>query len=170
MITRIGGLMIVKEVGGAVDDKNKWLDAGIESILKNPAYSKASTTILKNMLPQKMSAVLLDYAKPLLDVIDLADEAALKSTIMVAVTIWNYSILNDENAQPKPSMDGLDKETIIAAIERAFHGYVGGRIFNDLLSRKKSLYPDNYRIIGDFSINWNKSKIEFHLTVLTTTD
>ena len=87
---------------------------------------------------------------------------------MVAVTIWNYSIFNDENAQPSPLMDGLDKEMIIATIEKAFHGFVGGRIFADLLNRKKSLYPDNYRIIGDFNINWNKSKTEFHLTVLTS--
>ena len=85
-----------------MDDKNKWLDAGIENMLKNPAYAKSNTTILKNMLPQKMSAVLLDFAKPLLDAIDLSDETTLRSAIMVAVTIWNYTILNDENAQPKP--------------------------------------------------------------------
>ena len=151
-----------------MDDKNKWLDAGIENILKKPAYSKSSATILKNMLPEKMSAVLLDFSKPLLDVIDLSDEAVLNSTVMVAVTIWNYSILNDKNAQPKPLMDELDKETIIATIEKAFYGYVGGRILADLLSRKKSLYSDNYRIIGDFNIKWNKSKTEFHLTVLTS--
>jgi hypothetical protein len=162
------GKYSLSEASKVMDDKNKWLDAGIENMLKNPAYAKSNTTILKNMLPQKMSAVLLDFAKPLLDAIDLSDETTLRSAIMVAVTIWNYTILNDENAQPKPLMDGLDKETIIATIEKAFRGYVGGRIFADLLGRKKSLYPDNYRIIGDFNINWNKSKTEFHLTVLTS--
>ena len=151
-----------------MDDKNKWLDAGIENMLKNPAYANANTTILKNMLPQKMSAALLDFAKPLLDALDLSDETVTKSAIMVAVAIWNYSIINDENAPSKPVIGGLHKKTITATIVKAFRGHIGKRVFADLLSRKKSLYPDNHKIIGDFDINWNETKTEFHLTVLTS--
>ena len=151
-----------------MDSKNKWLDAGIEKMLKNPAYAKANTTVLKNMLPQKMSAVLLDFAKPLLDMIDLSDETATRSAVMVAVSIWNYSIINNKNVPTKPILDGLDKKTIIATVEKAFRGHIGERILTDLLSRKKSLYPDNNRLIGDFDLTWNKSKTEFHLTVFTS--
>ena len=43
-------------------NKNKWLDAGIERMTKKHAYEKANTTILKNALPEKMSAVLLNFA------------------------------------------------------------------------------------------------------------
>ena len=59
------------EVDEAMGNKNKWLDAGIERMTKKPAYAKANTTILKNALPEKMSAVLLNFAKPLLDEIDI---------------------------------------------------------------------------------------------------
>jgi len=149
-------------------DKNKWLDAGLENMLKNPAYAKSNTTILKNMLPQKMSAVLLDFAKPLLDITDLSDKAAAKSAITVAATVWNYSIINDDNASSSLAIGSPDKKSILTAIENAFHGYIGERIFADLLSRKKSLYPENNRIIGDFDLNWNESGTEVHLSVITT--
>ena len=93
------------------DNPNKWLDAGISNMLKKPAYAKANTTILKNMLPQKMSAALLDIAKPLLEVINLSDERVTRSAIMVAVAIWNYSIITDKKAPSKPVI-----ETVISKI------------------------------------------------------
>ena len=148
--------------------KNKWLDAGIERMLKKPAYAESNMTILKNALPQKMSAVLLDFAKPLLDITDLSDKAATRSAVMVAISIWNYSIINDENAPSNIVKDSLDKKMIISMTEKAFRGYIVERIFADLLERKKSLYPENYRIIGDFDLNWNKSGSEFHLSVLSS--
>jgi hypothetical protein len=149
-----------------MDDKNKWLDAGIKNMLKDPAYAKANATIVKNLLPQKMSAVLLDFAKPLLDITDLSNEAATRSAVMVAVAIWNYSIISDENTPSNTVIDRLDKKAITATIEDAFRGYIGDNILTDLLNRKKSLYPENRRFIGDFDLNWNKSRTEFHLTVL----
>ena len=148
-------------------NKNKWLDAGIERMMKNPSYKKANTTILKNALPEKMSAVLLDFAKPLLDEVDLTDDAVLKSTIMMAMTIWNYSIVIDGKA-PKGIFDAEMQTSIKAAVKNACQGPIGERVLLELLNRKKALYPDNYRIIGDFDINWNMSKTEFHLTILTT--
>ena len=95
--------------------KNKWLDAGIERMTEKPAYSKANTTILKNALPEKMSAVLLDFAKPLLDEIDLTDDVVLKSTIMMAMTIWNYSIVIDGKA-PKGIVDTSLQSSIKEAV------------------------------------------------------
>ena len=150
-----------------MNKKNKWLDAGIERITNNPAYTNANTTILKNALPEKMSSVLLDFAKPLLDEIDLNDCSVLKSTIMMAMTIWNYSIVIDGKA-PKGIIDTALQTSIKAAVKNACQGPIGERVLFELLNRKKVLYPKNYKIIGDFDINWNKSKTEFHLTVLTT--
>jgi len=114
-----------------------------------------------------MSAILLDFAKPMLDEVDLTDEVVLKSTIMMAMTIWNYSIVIDGNA-PKGIVDKSLQSSIKAAVRNACQGSIGEIVLLELLNRKKVLYPDNYKIIGDFDINWNKSKTEFHLTVLTT--
>ena len=147
--------------------KSKWLDAGIDRMSKKPAYSNTSTTILKNALPEKMSAVLLDYAKPLLDEVDLTDDVVLKSTIMMAMIIWNYSIVIDGKA-PKGIVDISLQSSIKEAVKNACQGPLGERVMLELLNRKKALYPENYKIIGDFDINWNKSKTEFHLTILTT--
>ncbi|MDR2571092.1 MAG: hypothetical protein LBD23_12515 [Oscillospiraceae bacterium] len=55
-----------------------------------------------------------------------------------------------------------------AAVKKICQEPIGERVMLELLNRKKALYPDNYKIIGDFDINWNKPKTEFHLTVLTT--
>jgi len=150
-----------------MENKNKWLDAGIERMTKKPSYAKANTTILKNALPEKMSAMLLNFAKPLLDEVDLTDDVVTKSTIMMAVTIWNYSVLIDGKA-PRGMVDKALQTSIKAAVKNACQGPIGERVLLELLNRKKALYPDNYKIIGDFDINRDKSKTEIHLTVLTT--
>ena len=151
-----------------MSNKNKKLDDGLERMLKNPAYANSNMTIIKNALPQKMSAVLLDFARPLLDMIDLSDQTATKSAIMVAVGIWNYSIINDKRAPKRPLTDKLDKKMIKSMTEQAFQDSIGEWVFNELLTRKKTLYPDNYRIIGDFDLRWNESGSEFYLSVITS--
>ena len=144
-------------------NKKSWLDSGIESITRNPAYE--GKIIVKNALPQKMSGVLLDFAKPLLDSFDQNDRIALKSAIQMSITVWNYSIvIGREN----PSFaDRINKKALKSMIARAFSGDIGESVLSALLERKQSRYPENNRMIADFNIEWDDSQNSYHLTVMS---
>ena len=145
--------------------KNKtWLDNAVERIASKPEY--AGKTILKNTLPQKMSGILLDFAKPLLDAIDMSDRLALESAIKMAATVWNYSVVID-----KPSggfTGGLNKKSMESMVAKAFSGNIGESVLMALLERKKALYPDIRHGIADFEVKWNSTGTQFHLTVMST--
>ena len=143
--------------------KNKtWLDNAVERIASKPEY--AGKTILKNALPQKMSGVLLDFAKPLLDGIDMSDRLALESAIRMAATVWNYSVVMDK---PTGGLTGrINKKSLEARVAKAFSGNIGQSVLKTLLDRKKALYPDNLHGIADFEVKWNPSGSQFHLTVM----
>ena len=50
---------------------NKSINEGIEKIIQDPMF--AGKTIIKDMLPFKMSTVILDFAEPLLKKFDLCN-------------------------------------------------------------------------------------------------
>jgi hypothetical protein len=77
-----------------VAKKKSWLDKGIDSLAADHAYD--GKIIVKNMLPQKMSEVLLDFAHPLLDAVSPFDEDMFRAVLRIAIIIWNYSILKDK--------------------------------------------------------------------------
>jgi len=146
--------------------KKSWLDKGIESIIKkDPVY--ADKIMMKNALPQKMSEVLLDFAKPLLDEIDPHNKKALNSAILTAVTVWN-KIVHIERQTPSDSFaDRLNRKSMMVMYRRAFKGDIGESVLAALQERKQSLYPDNKCRIVDFDINWDDPEYTYHLTVMS---
>ena len=121
---------------------------------------------LKNALPQKMSEVLLDFAAPLLDAIDKSDKAVLESTIKTATFMWNYAVISS-GQYPKILTKSLVSQ-VKATVENQFGNDPIFRTFLAILmERKKSLYPDNNRMIVDFNVNWDRNGDTFHLTVLS---
>ena len=52
---------------------------GIKKMLENPVY--AGKFVMKDMLPVKQSTVILDFAKPLLNKIDIYTIADFRKTI-----------------------------------------------------------------------------------------
>ena len=143
-----------------------WVDMGTEEILKKPEYTGKKFQVIKNALPLKMSGVLLDFAAPLLDAIDMRDRTILESTIKAAVIIWNYAIMKS-GQYPKILPHVLVKH-VKKSLEHQFSMEPDFEILtNTLLERKKSLYPDNNRMIVDFNISWDKNGENMHLTVLS---
>ena len=126
----------------------------------------AGKTILKDILPKKMSETLLDFAKPLLDGIDMSNRLALESAIKMAVVVWNYSVIMD-----KPSgglVNRLNKKSLEVMVAKAFSDPIGKGVLRTLLERKKALYPDNLHCIANFEVKWNPDGSAFHLTVMAT--
>ena len=143
-----------------------WLDNGTDKILRKPEYANKEPKIIKNALPQKMSEVLLDFAAPLLESIDMSDRFVLKSAIQTDIFIWNYSII-DSGFQPK-TLTGNTADSVKNMVEKQFCRDPMTRIMiATLLERKKTLYPDNNRMIVDFDMSWDKKGENMHLTILS---
>ena len=143
-----------------------WLDKGTEKILGKPEYANKKFKIMNNALPQKMSEVLLDFAAPLLDAIDKSDKVVLESTIKMATFMWNYAVISS-GQYPK-----ILTKSLVNQVKTTVENQIGNDpIFRTflaiLMERKKSLYPDNNRMIVDFNVNWDRNGDTFHLTVLS---
>jgi hypothetical protein len=145
-------------------EKKTWRDKGIDSLAANPVFD--GKIIVKNILPQKMSEVLLDFAKPLLDETDPFKKGAFQAILKTAILVWNYSIMKDN---PESFSKGdLTREQLDAMIALVFSAPVGKEVLRFYLERKKSLYPDNKHCITDFDLKWDEAGSAFHLTVMTT--
>jgi hypothetical protein len=143
--------------------KKTRLDKGIELLSKSGSLD--GKTILKNALPQKMSEVLLNFAAPLLDEIDVSDEKVLCATLKMATIVWNYAVAKD-----KPAINSSDKrvfELLKLTVTQAFSDPVGKEVLRTLLDRKKLLYPELMLKIADFNLNRDDASGEFHLTVVS---
>ena len=112
---------------------------------------------------EKMSQVILDFAKPLTDVVTDSDDLGFKKAITTAILIWNASILPDEKRE------GFLQE-VLNEIKNA---YPESRkdfleIYDVLMQRKKKYFQYNKRIIVDFEIGASRKSRE--LFVVSTLD
>ncbi len=144
--------------------KKTWLDKGIDSLSKRGLLE--GKTILKNSLPKKMSEVLLDFAKPLLDGIDTSDKRTLDAALKVAVTVWNYAVMSGKSAVD--STDAELKNLFNTIIAHGFSDPIGKEVLRVLLGRKKQMYPELTLKIADFDLKWDSDGEEFHVTVIST--
>jgi hypothetical protein len=142
---------------------NKWLGESLKNIMQDPLY--AGKTVVKNALPKKMSTVLLDFAKPLLDDV-VYDNYAIESAIQLAIIVWNYLIISSDK-YPSKLADIPLKKMLEKTITIAFSDEIGKKVFAHLMNRKKSLYAENSNLIADFNIIWEDNRNIFHLTVIT---
>jgi hypothetical protein len=109
---------------------------------------------------EKMSEVLLDFAKPLFTGVD-KDSDAFDTAVGIAVTVWNIS------QAPEDVQDTLLDELLDRATEddpSAADGLQDTLVL--LLERRRQLYPDNNRIILDYKLI--RHGIHKHLDVVST--
>jgi hypothetical protein len=142
--------------------KKSWLDNGIDSLAKsNPALN--GKVIVKNARPQKMSEILLDFAKPILDDIDITDTLVLRPALKIAIVAWNH-LVTSADGQPR---NRRASELLGSAVAQTFGDPIGQEIFRLLSERKKLLYPDAKVLIADFDLAWDNKTNELHLTVMS---
>jgi len=96
---------------------------------------------------EKMSAVILDFAKPLLD--ECEDKESERRAVGLAVLVWNVSLFPEKDQDRKiqklcsdlsPSNDATDFGALMPYI-------------NMLLERKKTYYPDIKRAIVNYQMS-----------------
>jgi hypothetical protein len=106
--------------------------------------------VLCNAGAEKMSEVIEDFAEPLLSRADSPED--VKTALLVAMTAWNYSLLNEE-AKVEP--DAPHSKLLADPDVRS--------VFDSLLERKRELYPDNRRAIIDFELIPNGTEYQFNV-------
>jgi len=108
---------------------------------------------------EKMSDIILDYAAPILDVIDTEAMEEYEKAIGLAITFWNCSLM-EEKPGGHEEVQRLLKPLMMNS---------GGKDFvNHMLERKRYMYPDSKRVIMDFELS--KTIGGFHLAVASTVD
>jgi hypothetical protein len=112
---------------------------------------------------EKMSQVILNFARPLTDVVTNSDDRGFKTAITTAILIWNVSILPDEERE------GFLEEVL----DEIKNAYPESRkdfleIYDALIQRKKKYFQYNKRFIVDFKIGTSKKSRE--LSVVSTLD
>ena len=139
---------------------------GIKKIIQDPKF--AGKLILKDMLPIKMSTVLLDFAKPLLDKTDFSNKRAAEKTIQKAVEVWNYSIVLDRVcANSGAEENRLYRLAMAAMIKNKLSFRISQSDYKSLLERKESLYPDYNHFIIEHNVRWSDGGNQMHLAVVT---
>ena len=106
---------------------------------------------------EKMSDILLDYAEPFLDTIDVNNKAEYEKVIMMAIMFWNCSILDESRENRKIVRDVL-KPFMTDAESRNVVSY--------MFKRKRMMYPDNKRMMLNYELT--KAPGGFHLSVAST--
>ena len=120
-----------------------------------------------NIVPEKMSEILLDYAEPL-----LADEhtedsiTEMEKALMAAVMVWNSVIIKHNKAAGRMKLLNRFKMSVIP---RLFLRAIGKKgYFSMMVKRKQKLYPDNHRIIASVDVHWDKEIDGPHVVVAST--
>jgi hypothetical protein len=137
---------------------------GIKKMLENPVY--AGKLVMKDMLPVKQSTVILDFAKPLLDKIDMSNKKVLERTIGIAIDVWNYCIvINKACDDSQADNKRMYKLALTGTIKQKHSIRISD--YYMMIERKEELYPDNQYFIMEHNVRWNADGSEFSLSVIT---
>jgi len=112
---------------------------------------------------QKMSEVILDFAKPLTDVVPEDNDEAFRKAIITAIIVWNASIVSEAE---RKSMIQEMADKIRKADPQAEADFLV--IVENLLQRKWRYFPSNKRFIMDFEIGTTRKRRE--VSVVSTLD
>jgi hypothetical protein len=108
-----------------------------------PAFRDADQRMMPGSL-QKMSQVILEFARPLLDSAD--GDAEYRNALAFAVLAWNASLVPEERRKElvhKHSSAFARAGGDLVAIQKAF---------SDLILRKEQAYPEVQRLVVDYHI------------------
>ena len=141
--------------------KPKSARAHLLNKLQKSKYLSGRMRVVDAPGEEKMSEVILDFAKPLLDSCN-DDNELIKKAISMAIIVWNITLLPDKDqdnaiqdisSKLSPSQNASDYVTMMSYIDM-------------LKERKKKYFSNNKRAI----VNYHFSIVQegFHLEVAST--
>jgi len=106
--------------------------------------------VIHQLVAEKMSEILPDFAKPLLS--DGQTHDAIRKALGFAALAWNYSIFPlDMRGETAEKIDSLLRDEEVR------------KLWNFLLERKRRLYPENRRIILDYEIDFRETGLALNV-------
>jgi hypothetical protein len=122
-------------------------------MLKNLERLGVAPDVLINPPDQeKMSEVLLDFARPLLELSD--DDDHFDKVIALAAACWNAALLPQEKQEA--SIKGMID--IISSSGTRDDVQMARETVRVLLERKERYFPDNKKFIADYQISNSRSR------------
>jgi hypothetical protein len=110
----------------------------------------------KKMFQRKISATLIDFAKPILD---LVDENTTKEDIsagfIVAITVWN-SMVFDQWFSGEKCLDKVRSRILETNDPRKTH------LLETLAERKRRHFSHDLRAIGHYSFSYKDGNLHLH--------
>ena len=131
--------------------------------IKDPDYLSDKIIIEGSLYKQeKMSEIILDFAKPLLDAAE--DTAAIHGAIAVAVIAWNISLL------PLKEQNEMMERMAANSLPYGFKKFdpVLRKCLELLLKRKQESFSNYKRMIGDFHCEPSEDGIDLNVVSLPT--
>jgi len=124
--------------------------------------------VIRDASLPSMSDALLDFADPIMNVIDINDKAAYEKAIQMSIVFWNVSTMIEMN---KTSRKGVIKRLFgVLKVRKLLKPFMrdteSSEISLFMLGRKHQLYPDINRFIIDYEIKDTRDR--YHLTVVST--
>ena len=114
--------------------------------------------IVRNGSLEKMSEILLEYAEPFLEIIDLDNKAEYEKAIMLAIMLWNCAIMEKPGKNIRKKLEKILKPLM--------PGVNINDNINNMIERKRQMFPDNKRIIISFDVT--ETSDDYHISVAST--
>lgn len=115
----------------------------------------------KNESHDKISETLINFALPLLELVDEeTSQRQLTHAFMLVVTVWN-AVVESEVNKDSSYLDELRTPLV----KEDFGDYALSMV-EALISRKKELYPNDLRMISDYSLKYDAG--ELHVEAVAT--
>lgn len=111
--------------------------------------------------PEKMSAVILDFAQPYIEKYG-DDFNKLYKLVSLAIMVWNISLLPEEDHK-----DAIEKMAAVFGEDDPEAKQAGILIIKSLLDRKRRLFADNKRVIMNYELTTLEDGTP-NLTVMST--
>lgn len=134
----------------------------INKILLSKGFGKnlpKEAVITTNPQKEKMSEVLLEFAKPLTD--ECENDKAFYNALQISAIAWNSSFL------PPGERNKLIDESINKYINDNSERAMAKEILSKMLKRKEKNFPNINRMIMDFQISYRDG--QQHLNVISST-
>jgi hypothetical protein len=106
---------------------------------------------------EKMSEVILDYARPLLDSAKSVEEQ--KKAISFALLCWNASFMEKEKRDALIVGTSVERDEMLDLATRA--------VMEFMVKRKEDLFPHNTRIIQNWTIKDKGSELYFEVASIS---
>ena len=108
------------------------------------------------MYTRKISATLIDFAKPLLDLVDEnTTEEDITAGFIVAITVWN-SMVFDEWFSGENCLEKVRSRILEAKDPRGTH------LLEVLAERKKRYFSNDLRAVGHHSFSYKDGNLHLH--------